>query len=49
MLAFLFYFLKYNSFKNYFYIFYLFILDRGEGRERNINVWLPLVRPQLGT
>ena len=29
---------------------YLF-LDRGEGREkeRNINVWLPLVRPLLGT
>ena len=33
--------------------FYLFILDRGEGREkdkeRNINVWLPLVHPLLGT
>ena len=33
---------------------YLFIfLDRGEGREkerkRNINVWLPLSRPLLGT
>ena len=42
------------------YLFsYLFIkllnlfLDRGEGREkkreRNINVWLPLVHPPLGT
>ena len=32
--------------------FYLFILERGEGKEkeeRNINVWLPLVRPLLGT
>ena len=33
-------------------IFYLF-LDRGEGREkereRNINVWLPLTCPALGT
>ena len=38
-----------------FFIFLkiLFILDRGEGREkereRNINVWLLLVCPQLGT
>ena len=36
--------------KNYF--IYLF-LERGEGkeeeRERNINVWLPLARPQMGT
>ena len=36
----------------YFFRFYLFI-DRGEGREkereRNINVWLPLMRPLLGT
>ena len=35
-----------------FKIFYLF-LERGEGREkkreRNINVWLPLTRPLLGT
>ena len=23
--------------------------ERGEGRERNINVWLPLTCPQLGT
>ena len=33
-------------------LFYLF-LDRGEGRdkerERNLNVWLPLMHPQLGT
>ena len=38
-----------------FYFIYLFILffDRGQGREkereRNINVWLPLVCPLLGT
>ena len=38
-----------------FYIYYIYriILERGEGREkereRNINVWLPLARPQLGT
>ena len=36
----------------FFKIFYLF-LDRGEEREkereRNINVWLPLIRPLLGT
>ena len=35
----------------FFLIFYLF-LDRGEGREkemeRNINVWLPLLCPTLG-
>ena len=35
--------------KDFIYLF----LDRGEGREkervRNINVWLPLVGPQLGT
>ena len=33
--------------------FYLFIFREGERkekeRERNINVWLPLVRPLLGT
>ena len=32
---------------------YLFILDTGEGRqkdrERNINAWLPLTHPILGT
>ena len=31
----------------------LFILERGEGkekeRERNIDMWLPLAHPQLGT
>ena len=35
-----------------FYFIYLF-LERGKGREkeweRNINVWLPLTRPLLGT
>ena len=34
-------------FKGFIYLF----LDRGEGREkeeRNINVWLPLVRPYWG-
>ena len=38
----------------YFLIFYFLIyLERGEGkekeRERNINVWLPLTCPLLGT
>ena len=34
-------------FKDFVYLF----LNRGEGRkrERNINVWLPLTRPLLGT
>ena len=36
-------------FKDFIYLF----LERGEGREkereRNINVWLPLMHPQLGT
>ena len=36
-----------------FKIFYLFIFRQREGRKkerkRNINVWLPLVRPHLGT
>ena len=36
-------------FKDFIYLF----LERGEGREKerekNINVWLPLVRPLLGT
>ena len=35
------------------FVIYLFILERGEGREkdreRNINVWLPLECPALGT
>ena len=39
----------FNFFKDFTYLF----LDRGEGkekeRERNINVWLPLVGPPLGT
>ena len=48
-------FLFFKDFLNLFiYLFiYLFILERGEGkekeRERNINVWVPLMRPQLGT
>ena len=36
----------------FFLRFYLFILDRRGGREkereRNINVWLPLTRPYWG-
>ena len=39
----------FSFFKDFIYLF----LERGEGREkekeRNINVWLPLVRPLLGT
>ena len=31
--------------KDFIYLF----LERGEGRERNINVWLPLIWPPLGT
>ena len=35
------------------YLFIYLFIERGEGREkereRNINVWLPLERPQLGT
>ena len=34
-------------------ILFIFFLERGEGKEkerqRNINVWLPLTCPQLGT
>ena len=35
----------------FFKLFYLFILDRGERREKegNINVWLPLAYHLLGT
>ena len=37
-----------SSFKDFMYLF----LERGEGREkereRNINVWLPFMRPLLG-
>ena len=37
---------KNNFFKDFIYLF----LERGEGRkERNINVWLLLVHPPLGT
>ena len=36
-----------------FKILFIYFLERGEGREkereRNINVWLPLTCPQLGT
>ena len=36
----------------FFLRFYLFILDRGEGKEKkrksNINVWLPLTAPYWG-
>ena len=40
-------------FKGYFfkYFIYLFILERGKGREKeekNINVWLPLTSPYWG-
>ena len=37
----------------FFFERFYFFLDRGEGREkereRNINVWLPLIHPLLGT
>ena len=32
----------------FFLRLYLF-LERGDGREKNISVWLPLMCPQLGT
>ena len=39
--------------KIFFKIFIYLFLERGEGREkereRNVNVWLPLVHPLLGT
>ena len=40
--------------KIFIYLFiYLFIVEKGVGREKeregNINVWLPLAHPQLGT
>ena len=40
-----------SSFIYFFERFYYFFLERREGRERerNINVWLPLVHPLLGT
>ena len=35
------------------FLFIYFFLERGEGREkkreRNVNVWLPLAHPLLGT
>ena len=34
-----------SCFLDFIYLF----LERGGGRERNINVWSPLVRPPLGT
>ena len=40
-------------FKDFIYLFVCLFLDRREGkekqRERNINVWLPRMRPLLGT
>ena len=50
----LFYIFK-QTFKILYFIFkkfYLLFLEWGRGekeRERNINVWLPLIRPLLGT
>ena len=45
-------FLDRNRTHDFYFIYFLFS-DRGEGREkeaeRNINVWLPLVRSLLGT
>ena len=41
--------LKYRFFKDFIYSF----LEKGEGkekeRERNVNVWLPVMHPLLGT
>ena len=40
----------YFSYFSFFLRFYLLFFYRGEGeRDRNIDVWLPLVRPLLGT
>ena len=45
--------MKFIFYTFYLLRFYLFTLEGGEGkekeRERNINVWLPFLRPQLGT
>ena len=44
--------LSQSSSQHYFIIYFLrlyLILEKGEERERNINVWLPLVYPKLGT
>ena len=40
---------KYNLFKKRFYLFISRERGREGERERNINVWLPLACPQLGT
>ena len=37
------------SFVLFFLRCYLFIFREGEGRKRNVSVWLPLTCPQLGT
>ena len=42
------YFIDNNIFKEFIYLFFRERGREGE-RERNINVWLPLARPQLGT
>ena len=42
-------FFKYDVYSTFLKRFYLLISDRGEGRERNIHVWLPLACPPLGT
>ena len=48
-----FHFFSFNLLGAFFKGFIYLFLDRGERREkereRNINVWLPLVRPLLGT
>ena len=33
---------------NFYFLFFMYFY-RAEGRGRNINVWLPLARPLLGT
>ena len=33
----------------FFFKDFILFLERGEGRERNITVWLPLMHPALGT
>ena len=44
---------KFTNFDKFLKDFSYLFLDRGEGREkereRNMNVWLPLVHPLLGT
>ena len=41
--------LVYNIFYLFFKDFIYLFLERGNGRERNIDVWLPLTWPPLGT